>query len=355
MRKILIALLTPLIITAASTQDRAQMIKQLFNLQTVQIKSVKISKKREYYGYIRAEDEKVVDVVPRFSGFVEKLYADTLYMKIKKGDRLAQIYSPEVYQAKEEYLNALLFDQKRSATQMVKSAKLKLKLLGVSAQEIRDIKRLKRANTLTTIYAPSSGWLFTKSINRGSSFDSKKILFSIVDLSSVWVEARVYQDDIELIDTFDSFSFKVTGIDRAFDATKVLLYPHLKQTDAVAILRLKAKNIDELLKVGMYVKLEASGKIKERILIPRTALMRKNGRWYAFLATDFEGVYEPVIVEAKPLNRDYFEVISGLKATDTVVRGALFMLDSDAQIDGLYGSDFGGGAMKSGSNPHANH
>ena len=86
----------------------------------------------------------------------------------------------------------------------------------------------------------------------------------------------------------------------------------------------------------MYIKANASSTNKSRLVIPRTAAIRKDSIWYAFLATEFKGEYEPVKIEVKPLDNKYFEVLKGLNTTDTIVNNALFMMDSDAQINGIY-------------------
>ena len=86
----------------------------------------------------------------------------------------------------------------------------------------------------------------------------------------------------------------------------------------------------------MYAKVYASADAKSRLVIPRTAAIRKNGTWYAFLATEFKGEYEPIVIEIKPLDSKHYEIIKGLKEGDTLVNNALFMMDSDAQINGVY-------------------
>jgi len=86
----------------------------------------------------------------------------------------------------------------------------------------------------------------------------------------------------------------------------------------------------------MYAKVHAMVKMQSHLVIPRTAAMRKNGTWYAFLATDFKGEYEPIKIKVQPLDNKYFEVLSGLEKGDRVVNNALFMMDSDAQINSVY-------------------
>ena len=311
-------------------------VKQLFNVRTTKVKRENVSHKQTNYGFIVAQEPLKTDVVAWYSGFIEELYADRLFKKVKEGEVLAKVYSPEVYKAKQDYLNSIRFSAKRPSHAMVKSSKTKLELLNVSTKEIEDIRKTQKVDRLTTIFAPTSGWIFEKNINKGSSFNSKKKLFQIVDLSKVWMEVKLYQKELSKIDTLKEFTVKVDGFDQILKAKISLLYPMLDPKEATATLRLSIDNNKGILKPGMYAKVYATADSESRLIIPRTAAMRKNGQWYAFLATEFKGEYEPVKLDLRPLDNKYFELISGLNEGDEIVNNALFMMDSDAQINSVY-------------------
>ena len=311
-------------------------IEQLFNVRTVKVKKLNTAHKQTNYGYIVKDESLKVDVVAWYSGFVDTLYADTLYTLVKKGEALAKVYSSEVYKAKQDYLNSINFNDKHPSSTMLRSARVKLELLGVSTKEIEHIKQTFKVDRFTTIHAPASGWIFKKNINRGSSFNTSKRLFEIVSLKRLWVEVKLYQNELEKISRLSDFRVNVKGIHQTFKAKKSLLYPMLNPKEATATLRLELDNSTGVLKPGMFAKVYASTAAASHLVIPRTAALRKNGIWYAFLATEFKGEYEPIQIDVKPLDTTYFELISGLNESDTVVNNALFMMDSDAQINGVY-------------------
>lgn len=311
-------------------------VKQLFNVKTTQVKTITTSKEQINYGYIVAEDSNKVDIHAWFSGYVTKLFADTLYKKVEKGESLAEVYSPEVYKAKQDYLHSLEYNKKTPSPQMLQSARTKLRLLGVSEAEIKQINTERTVDEHTTIYAPRSGWIFEKNINQGASFNTQTKLFQIVNLEKVWVELKLYQNEIEKLSLLEHFTVYPKGIHKTFTGRKSLLYPVLNAKEATATLRLTLDNEQALLKPGMYVKVHASAAVKSRLVIPRTAAIRKNGTWYAFLATEFKGEYEPIVIDIKPLDSQYYEILKGLNEGDTLVNNALFMMDSDAQINGIY-------------------
>ena len=319
-----------------SMRSQRPTIEQLFNVKTVQVKEMTVSQKQINFGYIVAQDSLMVDVLTWYSGFVNVLHADTLYKKVQKGDLLAKVYSPEVYQAKQDYLNSINYNLEHAAPGMLQSAKAKLSLLGVSQKEINQIKKDLIVDEFTMIYAPISGWIFEKNINQGSYFSSKKRLFQIVNLKKVWMEVKLFQNELTKLDTLENFSVMPKGTNKVYQAEKSLLYPVINPKEATATLRLILDNEDEILKPGMYAKVHASTASKSRLVIPRTAAIRKNGIWYAFLATEFKGEYEPIVIDVKPLDNKTFEVIKGLNSKDILVNNALFMMDSDAQINGIY-------------------
>jgi len=311
-------------------------IEQLFNVQTVQVKEMTTSQKQVNFGYIVAQDSRKVDVFAWYSGFVDTLYADSMYKRVEKGELLAKVYSPEVYQAKQDYLNSINYNMDHAAPGMLESAMTKVSLLGVSQKEIALIKKERKVDEFTMVYAPISGWIFEKNINQGSSFNSKKKLFQIINLDKVWAEVKLFQNELKKLDTLQNFKVMPKSTDKVYKAERSILYPMLDPKEATATLRLILDNEDGILKPGMYVKMHASSADKSRLVIPRTAAIRKNGIWYAFLATEFKGEYEPIVIDVKPLDNKHFEVLQGLNTSDTLVNNALFMMDSDAQINGVY-------------------
>jgi Cu(I)/Ag(I) efflux system membrane fusion protein len=311
-------------------------VEQLFNVQTVRVKEQSRAIETKNFGYVKADESRVFEVVPRFGGYIITLYADKQFQKVTKGQRLAKVYSPEVYQSEEDYINAINYDKKRSNPEMVSSAKDKLLLLAVPEREIRAIKKNGKAQKYTYIYAPASGYLFEKKVNNKGSFNTKQMLFTIVNLDKVWVEAKLYQKDLYKYAKLTEFNVQAVGVEKPVKAKREQLYPSLNPEEATATLRLVADNKDGTLLPGMYTTIMASNKAKSYLTLPTTAVIRKNGQFYVFGVGEFEGEYEPMSVDVTPLDNNTYIIKSGLSVGDEVVNNALFMMDSDAQINGLY-------------------
>ena len=311
-------------------------IKQMFNVRTIKVKEIKTAPKKVNYGYVEADESRVVDIDAWFSGYVTELYVDSTYQRVKKYQLLARVYSPKVYKAKQDYLYALNFNDKRRSKSMVDSSRKNLVLLGVSKREINSIFKNRKVNSYTSIFSPINGWVFIKNINRGTAFKVGTKLFEIINLDKVWIEVKIYQNQISSIGKMEKFEIDIKGLNHKFKVQKSIVYPHIDKKETTLTLRLLVDNVDNLLRVGMFAKVYSSEKEKRVIIIPHSSTIRKNGKWFVFLATEFKGEYEPLEIKIEPLDKDYFIVKSGLRLDDKIVDNALFMMDSDAQINGIY-------------------
>jgi Cu(I)/Ag(I) efflux system membrane fusion protein len=192
------------------------------------------------------------------------------------------------------------------------------------------------ASATTTLYAPVDGYIFKKSINKGSAFNPKEQLFQIVNLDEVWVEAIVMQEQREDIERVEAFEMTFKGISRSYTSKQALLYPRLDPKEATLTLRINVNNADGRLLPGMYANITSLLQFKQGLTLPNSAVIRKNGKHYVFVIGGFKGEYEPKEIKAELIDTDRYRIVEGLKEGDEVVNNALFMMDSDAQINGLY-------------------
>jgi len=307
-------------------------VEQLFNVQTV-----KVQKETQYihtknYGFVKEAESRVFDVAPRFNGYINKLYVDETYTEVKRGDPLLVVYSPKLSNLKDKYVDSFRYKQE----QVSLDARERLELLGVSQKELDKIKRTKSYVNDVVIYAPENGYIFQKNITHHSAFKDGNILFKIVNLDEVWVEVKIPQAQIESLKKVESFDVSLKANSKTYTTSEYVLYPSFSPSQATATLRLMLKNKDHSLFPGMYATVSSKEKSASYLTLPRTAVIYKHQHYYVFLKTEFEGAYEPIEVEVTPLNSNKFIIKSGLKEGEEVVNNALFMMDSDAQINRLY-------------------
>ncbi len=315
---------------------QVETVEQLFSVQTVKVSKQKVSERIKNYGFVMRDESRIYDISPRFGGYVVELYADKIYKRVKKGEALVQVYSPEVFKAKDEYLNTYKYTKKRPSQGMLSSARLKLELLGISKREIDAVISGEKALPNTTIYAPVDGYLFMKGIQKGTAFNAKQKLFEIVNLDEVWVEAKLFEEERARLSTTKGYELSFKGIDKTYHTNNALLYPRLDPKVATMTLRLRVKNPQHELFPGMYASVISLNDTAEHLLLPSTAVIRKNGKHYVFMVGDFKGEYEPREIRVKALDAQRYIVLEGLHVGDEVVNNAMFMMDADAQINDLY-------------------
>ena len=149
------------------------------------------------------------------------------------------------------------------------------------------------------------------------------------------MEAKIYEEQREGLDKIKKYELSFKGLKERYESTNTLLYPRLDPKDARLTLRLRVKN-DGKLFPGMYAKIASISEGADGLVLPSTAVIRKTGKYYVFMVGDFKGEYEPREIEVKILDASNYIITKGLMENDEVVNNALFMMDSDAQINGLY-------------------
>ncbi|MDH4944297.1 efflux RND transporter periplasmic adaptor subunit [Sulfurimonas sp. C5] len=324
------------LLTFVTLLNAGENVTQLFSVQTVKVQKMDVAKSFKSYGYVKADEANIYMIMPRFSGFVEKIYVDAIYSYVQKGQALAAIYSPEVYKAKEDYLNSYYYTKRNNTNGMLKSARTKLELLGISNKEIEDVIKNKKVSKLTTIYTPKNGYLFAKTIVDGSAFKAGNMLYKIINTDSLWIEAKLFDTQLASIKNTQSFEVTTATTDTPLVTNKKVLYPDVDPKAAAYTLRLIVNDPTHKLILGQYATLKGIDIKKQYLVLPKTAVIRKNGKFYVFMVGEYEGEYEPLQIMAKLLDTEHYIITEGLNEGDEVVNNALFMMDSDAQINGLY-------------------
>ncbi len=305
-------------------------VKQLFNKTIIKVKKENFSISKDFYGDTRIDESSVRDIVLRYDGFINKLYANKNYQSIKKSQKLFNIYSKELANIQEELIVA-----KKINTKLASSLKTRLKLLDVDNRVISKISNKAIYNI--DIVSPIDGVLIKKNINSGSFVKRGKLLLQIANFSKLWVIAKVYQRDISFIKKGMRADIKIDGFDTI--KSKVdFIYPTLNLKIKTIDIRLLIENGDYKIYPNLFAKVRFNKASQSILTLPRSAVVTKANKHYIFRPIN-DREFEPIEVEAKRLNSSKFEIKSGLKEGDNVIDRVMFMLDSDATINGLYDDD----------------
>jgi len=283
-------------------------------------------------GEVEVGESEVSVVNLRFSGWVEKVYADKTGELVTAGQALFDIYSPELVSAQEEYLLGI---RTGGATgELAKSAERKLALWDLSPKDIAAIAEAGRANRVLTVRAPRRGFILRKSIVEGARVKAGSDLYHVGDLSRIWVTADVYEYDAPWVEPGQKAQMELTHArGRVVEGSVAYVYPTLDEGSRTLRVRLEFDNPGYLLKPGMFATVYIEFRRKDGVLaVPTEAILHSGRRELVFVARG-GGRFEPREITTGLVGDHHVtEVLEGLSEGELVVASGQFLLDSESQL-----------------------
>lgn len=307
--------------------------KQLFNKKITKVKKEEILLSKSFYGITKIDESSTFDIVSRFDGYITNLNANKSYMTIKKGEPLYSIYSSEILSIQNE-----LQISKELNQNIYQSTLLKLDNLDIPKESQEKIKSGKLNNNGLVVTSPTNGILLQKNINNKSSVLKGTTLLQIASLDKIWFIASVYQEDLAFIKKDKQSTIYIDGLNTSFNTKVDFIYPIFDDKSKTVDVRFILDNKELNLLPSMFGKVDIIDKQKELLTLPKTAVLKKSDSFYVFKYVSNDE-FRPVKIEAKRINSNKYEIISGLNENDEVIDNALFLLDSDALTNSLYESD----------------
>ncbi len=331
-----------------------EMLK-LSDIRTAPVEYRRLVKEIQTVGEIAYDERRVKIVSAWIGGRIDKLFVDFTGVYVKKGDPLVELYSPELVSTLQEFLLALetrarlwkLGDEnaQRSAGHLVEATRQRLLLWGISKKQIDEIERKRKVSTQMTIYAPVGGTVIHKQAYEGQYVKIGEKLYTIADLSMVWVMADVYE--FEMANVKKGQKVIVTSLaypGRTFSGTVSFIDPFLDTKTRSVKVRMDVPNRNSVLKPGMFVEARLKIPHKDRkpvLSIPYTAVLDTGVRKLAYIDLG-HGVFKPVEVRVGPKAGNWIPVLSGLKKGQKVAVSANYLLDSQRTLGAGSSGGFGG-------------
>src|SRR6266404_439198 len=299
-------------------------------------------------GNVAVDETRFAYVQVRFSGYIQKVFADATYQYVRKGQPLFTIYSPDLVATEREYLVAKQNQQQvarstvpgvaSSAASLLDAAAERLKQWGVSQQEITRLESTGEVQQELEFDSPVSGYVTERNALPSVSVQPEMRLFTVADLSSVWVQAQVFQNDLGRIKVGAPATLTVSTFPgRTFRGRVDFIYPQLDTDTRTAKVRIVSSNSDLQLKPGMFVNVALKVPMGRQLVIPSSGVLQSGTRQIAFVERS-DGYLEPREVELGPRIGDDFIVLKGLKAGEQIVTSANFLIDSESQLRAALGS-----------------
>ena len=294
-------------------------------------------------------DERLVSYVQvRFPGYIRKVFANATYQYVRKGEPLFTVYSPDLVATQQEYLlaqqNTKLLSQSSvdgvaaGAASLSAAAEQRLTQWEVSPSEIARLKDTGKPITDLTIYSPVSGYITERNVLPNAYVEPSTRLYTVADLSRVWVNAQVFQDDIGRLKPGDRVETTVDSYPgRTFSGAIEVILPQVDMATRTVRVRLAIANPGLKLKPGMYVTVALKTSLGRQLVVPASAVFQSGTRQLVFLDRG-NGSLEPKEITVGPRVGDDFVVLKGLTAHQAIVTSANFLIDSESQLQAAAGS-----------------
>ncbi len=277
-------------------------------------------------------DERSLGIVSaRVSGWVEKLYVNETGRHVRAGEALLDLYAPDLVTAQQELLLAKRLPVMAGGDSLIASARRRLQLWGIAEEDIDVIERSGVVRRTVTIRSAYSGHVLEKRVIEGQMVHAGDRLFKIADLSSVWVEPAIFEQDIPLVRVGQRADFRLDAVpSRGFSGRVTFLYPTLNMATRTLRVRVEVPNPNLEIKPMMYgtVRIHAQG--PRGVLVPLTAVLPAGDRDLAFVVRGAGVVPTEVVVGDR--GDATVHILSGLLPGDTVVASATFLFDSESNL-----------------------
>ena len=285
---------------------------------------------------VAADERRKYAVTIKVMGYVEKLYANYTGQLVNKGDRLFDLYSPELVSGQTEYLSALAAGTgaDSGSRKLLANARQRLLNWDITPEQIAALERQGTAQKTITIFSPANGIVTEKMVTEGQSVEPGMTLFKIVDYSHIWVVGSIYQQDIALVSAGQTAEVELDYYPgKRFAGTVSYVAPELDTISRTLTVRVDLANTPDLkIKPGMNATIVIRSALAKKVLtVPDQAVIRSGLRTLAIVARD-SGFFEPREITAGQSAGGYTEVIAGLQEEDAIVVSSQFLIDAESNL-----------------------
>lgn len=306
-------------------------VEQNLGVRTIKAERRSLWRNVEATGYVGFDESQVSQINLRTEGWIERLLVKNEGERVKKGQLLFEIYSPQIVNAQKEYVQA----KRRNDAQMMAATEQKLLALGMVQADIKRLAETSKVTNTVQVLAPQDGIVTSLNVKEGIFVKPSTEILSLVDLSSVWLQAEVFESQTDWVTKAQFAEARLNYLPgEVFSGRVDYVYPVLDPKTRTLQVRLRFDNPNERLKPNMYARVTIFGKSHPGALsIPREALIRGQNVDRVVVALG-DGNYTVHEVMSGIESGNWVEIVAGLEEGDEVVTSAQFLIDSEASLAG---------------------
>ncbi|OPY68452.1 MAG: Cation efflux system protein CusB precursor [Syntrophorhabdaceae bacterium PtaU1.Bin034] len=347
--------------TEAPTIEIPEEKQQMIGVKTATVSVQPLTKMIRTVGFVEYDQRRLNTINTKVEGWIEKLYVNFTGTYVKKGEPVADIYSPELWATQQEFINVVRWAKRaqpknggqvkdaasaqgapdigamigKDAHSLVEAARQRLKLWDITDAQIRKIEESERPIRTLTVYSPYSGYVLQKNVTQGMRVMPGANLLELADLSSVWITADIYEFEMPLIKVGDAAFVQLSYFPGRQFSTKIdYIYPTLQGETRTLKARFTMPNEGGRLKPQMFTNVELKINLGKKLAVPSDAVINTGVRQVVYVDKG-GGNFEPREVVTGVQTENLVEVTAGLRAGDKVASSANFLIDSEAKLKGV--------------------
>jgi RND family efflux transporter MFP subunit len=321
--------------------------QQVIGVQTAVVRNEVLVRALRTTGQITADETKIAHVHVKISGFIEDVFVDYVGQLVKKGQPLFTLYSPDLVSAQEEYLIAKRGDKYLSGSQfaevsqgaqsLLRSARERLRLWDISDDQIKKLDETGQVNRTLTFYSPISGFVTDRKAFPQTAINPDMDLYQITDLSTVWVNADVYEYEVPFVRVGQRAVMQLSYYPgKSYAGRIAYIYPTVDPMARTVKVRIEFSNPQFELKPQMFANIELNINYGHQVVVAQEAVLDSGDKQYVFVVHE-GGVFEPRPVQLGAKFEEKVTVLSGLKAGETIVTSGNFLIDSESRLKSAMG------------------
>ena len=314
------------------------------NVATIEAAIGTLNKEINAAGIVQYDQSRQARVTAWMAGRIDKLYVNSVGAMVSKEKPVAELYSPDLVAAQQEYLLAIRSREQLKSSPfpsisqngegLVSSARERLKLLGVKGSQITTLEKNGKPDIRLAIYSPFSGIVIEKMVQQGQYVNTGEMLFNIADLSRVWVELELYENEFPNIHVGQQVEIRSQSFpEKVFTGRIAFIYPFLDPKTRTIKARVELANPGLKLKPEMFVNAIIRVPLESTIVVPLSAVIDSGKRQVVWVES-LPGMFEPRDVQVGQKNTDNIQILSGINPGDKVAVSGAYLIDSESQLKG---------------------
>lgn len=318
-------------------------VVQNMNVQTTLVERRDLAQEIRTVGYLEYDQERMVTVTTKYSGWVERVYINYVGEPVRQGQPLFEIYSPELVQTEQELLSAIEYAKKfdvsateagRRASALVDSARERLRYWDISSEQIADLERTGEVFRALQVVAPSSGLVMKRMPGlEGMAVQPGMEVYHIADLRSLWLSVEIFEHQLAQIDIGSSADIELTYFPgEVFRGTVRFVEPELSEATRTLQMKIEVPNPMGRLRSGMFGTVRFHPTAARQALVVPTQSILRTGQRSVVIVDLGEGSFAPREIETGHEGGGYVEILNGLEEHDRIVTSSQFLIDSESNL-----------------------